>query len=435
MEYNRSHLTHSDEATFKILQAGGLRGYCASPQSIRGLVCIGAWGRSGSGLMSSMVDGHPEIVQIYPQHSLIAAYLEVLSALDSFKRVEDLVNAIVARFERVQHHPWTWTSLTADRAGRFSEILAHYIASNASSGSLTRRDVFLFVHAAFAYAMEVEPETESPLIIWQSHANDFAMRQQIRSDFPEVRFLVMARYPARARDSAFLAFAEALPKAFPDNTEHYFHQYPFFVSMQNLLHMNEMGRQMFPGEEIVAIRFEDLHMRTKETMACLADWLRVRWDDRLLESTLRGVKWGKFSMYPSYGEKYQVGTRSLTRQDFYTRGQSRIDLYKYGVYQEEFFKSWRYEVPRRSSIAKYLAMNVLCYWPVRLQWRTLRDFLREPRGRQRMDILRTFFQEHLKFANEFREFYRRNVRGDTKPAVPLAQVCDVRWPGSAGRAQ
>ena len=376
-----------------------------------------------------MFDSHPQIVQIYPQHGLNAAYLHVLPDIADLESVEDVVNAALRCFARVDGHSESWTSLTEERAGVFSEVLAHHLFLQRTSRTLTRRSVFLAIHAAFAFAMDCLPKTDCPLVVWQSHANDFQLRRQIRKDFPEARFIVMARYPPRARDSALLAFSEAMPSAFPEAKGSFWHMDQFGVSLITLIHMAEMGRTMSDDEDIIAVRFEDLHMHTRQTMQWLAQWLGIEWDESLLQSTLRGVGWGKHSMYPAYGVRFNVGTRTLSYEDFYTRGQSRIDLIKYGAYQREFADAWAYDTSPTSPAITFLAMNVLCYWPTELQWRTLRTLMRHRGGRSRIEIFREFLKKHAELAKEFRSEYRRQRRKSGQyRVIGKAPVSDRRWP-------
>lgn len=429
---DRSRLVYIDNATYQLLrnEPSSFHRYVLAPLNIRGIVCIGCWGRSGSGLMSSMVDNHPELVQIYPQHSLIAANTEVLSEIGKAASIADAVNAIVACFAHVNGHPaeWRWTSLAEDRAGIFSEVLAHLLQAMSKDGHLTRRNAFLAIHAAYAQAMDCLPRTDTPFVVWQSHANDFAVRREIRGYFPEARFLVMGRYPPRARDSALVAFSEVLPQSLPEAYGHFFHSDPFHVSMQNLVFMREMGRQMYPGEDIVAVRFEDLHMRTRETMEWLGRWIGVAWHDSFLESTVRGVfGWGKASMY---GSRFNIGTRTLSWEDYCTKAQSFIDLVKYRAYQDEFMEAWGYKAIPMPRIARFVALKILCYWPVRLQWRVLRKLLWRPAHLSRTKIIAEFFKRHRELAKEFRAGYACACKGNCEfPVVEKASVNDIKWPG------
>jgi hypothetical protein len=433
MDLDRSRLKYTDDATNILLQnsARSLHGYVAFPQNIKGIVCIGHWGRSGSGLMSSMLDNHPELIQIYPHHSLLAVYTEVLPRVEHSESVEDIVNEILERFAHVDGHPVYWTSLAEERAGIFSEVLSHHLNSQRKIGALTRRSVFLAVHAAYAFAMNCQPATNIPLIIWHSHSNNFELRRQIRNDFPEVRFIVMVRYPPRARDSSLLAFYEALPRAFPNARTLISHHSPFSISLMNLLVMGEMGRKTSNTEDIVAVRFEDLHMRTRQTMEWISHWIGIDWNESLLRSTLRGAPWGKHSMYPVYGSRYNTGTRTLSYEDYYTKSQSRIDLIKYRAYQNEFMNTWSYNAFPLFKTTRFCALNIFCYWPTRLQWRALRNFLRNPGARSRAAIISEFFHEHWKLAKEFRaEFIRKRKAIGIGAVISKAPISEVKWPGS-----
>lgn len=329
-------------------------------------VAVCAWGRSGSFLLQSYLDGHDDVVSLplFGSTHIYQAYTEF---------------GALSIWEKLIAYP-TYSQLKVDRAdgfleGGFAIAAADYYAAvhalYASYGSRptewldVRRRFFQFVHAAYALASGQRPANSQPLMVYAQHALSDELAARFVEDFPEARFVLTIRDPISSLDSWFEMRVDIQNWAMSHRSEvaaPYFDAAVTAVSdllTWDLAHQNVVARTR-------AVRFEDLHLAPELTMRRLADWLGIAYRPCLLESTFNGVP---YAFQARGGGATWVGANpsNAVRR---TKNLNRLDrVLMYALLQEQF-RTWEYRNrlgDRRRSVRLGI-VALLCVVPMRIEW-------------------------------------------------------------------
>lgn len=298
--------------------SAGAGGPLHRPEQADRIVAVGLWGRSGSYLLSNLLDGHPQTLALPPHSShwiahFIALFLVrveegafaegsllapfVTAFCDGFPNLfSDTQEARAADYIRLgPSGEWPAGVPRAAFEIQFRDALAGL----AERGTLTPRTLFAAIHTAYAAAcgMTVEPD---PVIVWQAHNV-----QNYHWDFYErllgpMQLLLTVRDPVRTYDSWLSATLEHLPCP------------PTTITAPRLfldyLRLTGHGCPVTAEKNIRAVRFEDMHNRTEAVLRAVAGWIGIRWDPVLLETTSDGK-----TVWFKTGTRQVTGTRPIPR--------------------------------------------------------------------------------------------------------------------------
>ena len=259
------------------------------PAAITRVVAICFYGRSGSFLLHSLLDNHPDVVAV-PPFLLLQSFYPFWDTFGGLP-VDELVTAFIE-----QHQPWF--SATALREGPqaplfgpegkddisvdatvFGAALRRHLRDGEEPATTTRRRFFQAIQVAYQDALGRRLRSTDPLVVFSLHTPSAEYARLLSEDFPDVRFIHVVREPV----SAFGAHLVHHLYEFP--------QPPFENFPARMLEML-LGSDRYLVEargSSAAVRFEDLHMDPEATMRRLASWLDLAWDPELLHTTYNGV--------------------------------------------------------------------------------------------------------------------------------------------------
>ena len=243
------------------------------------VVAVLSWGRSGSLLLSSYLDGHEDVL--------------MLPELGGEK--------LYSFFEYYQSLPWS-DKLLAYAAfepnnprffeGNFAISPARYYAAVQAiiecCGKWTpeflqsRRAFFLFVHIAYTLALGRRPASSHPFIVYAQHARDDEAARRLVEDFPQAKFIHTIRDPLSSCDANFHYFLGTVTKDFPRTYTLTPYWAVFFLTDKDRPHFGMESRTR-------TVRFEDLQRETAQTIRDLSDWLGLSYQATLLDSTFNGI--------------------------------------------------------------------------------------------------------------------------------------------------
>lgn len=116
------------------------------------------------------------------------------------------------------------------------------------------------------------------------------------------------------------------------------------------------------------IRFEDIHNRTECVMRSLAEWLGIRWNEKLLESTIDGEPyWGVKGGCSHYLKSHTIpprealvtGTREFDETKINLRYLGTLDRWRLAVFCDGAIQSWGYDGVR---IKSAILRKMLSQW-------------------------------------------------------------------------
>jgi len=217
----------------------------------------------------------------------------------------------------------------------FPIVAEHYYASVAAIFDVygdfppqlleTRRAFFQFLHVAYSLALGRRPASSHPLMVYAQHWRNNVLARCFVEDFPQARFLHTVRDPIAAFDRSFEWWSKESNDACA-------------WVIQNLTKDDQPHLGM--ESRTRAIRFEDLHNNTAETISQLVDWLGLPHHVALLSSTFNGI--------PYVVERAGInwsGPRpeQAVRSSRYIASTDQALLF--ALFYENFF-AWNYSCPR-----------------------------------------------------------------------------------------
>ena len=264
------------------------------PEKITALV---HFGRSGTGLLHSLIDGHPEVSTLpsiyfseFFDHSIwekiiaggwegmadrFALTYEVLFDASSTIKVASKDSKTINNIG--QKEGMTTVGLGRDEVlsvdkNIFIKELKQLMNCYEQLDQLT---FFKLVH--FAYEITLENSMEKNNIFYHIHnPNTYAQFNFLRLA-PNTNWLVMVREPLQSCESW-------LSKKFQEND--------YEIIAQKIFQMLfEVDHAIYKNQNSIGVRLEDLKEHPKKTIQALCGWMGIKEEDSLYQMTVQGKKW------------------------------------------------------------------------------------------------------------------------------------------------
>lgn len=293
------------------------------------VVAIVMWGRSGSLLLSSYLDGHEDVMML-PELCGQRLY-------EFFERYQSLPwrDRLIAYAALEPEHPQFFEgafAISPDQYYAAVQAILEFHGKLPPEFLESRRAFFIFVHIAYNLALGRRPASSHPLMVYAQHEWDNLVAGNLVEDFPEAKFVHTIRDPISSCDGVFHYLFGTLVERFPRT----YTQAPY-SALRCLINKDRPHLGM--ESRTRTIRFEDLHCDTADTMRDLSDWLGLAYQVTLLDSTFNGIPWVVTRDGKAWSgqrlEQVQRHSWDLSRKD---RGLLFAVLY-------ENFADWNYPCP------------------------------------------------------------------------------------------
>jgi hypothetical protein len=322
------------------------------------------WGRSGSLLLSSYLDGHEDVL-LLPE-----TYGQKLYEFFERHRSLPLRDKLLAYPALEPEYPKFFEGPFAISSTQYYAAVRAIVESygNWPADFLeSRRAFFLFVHIAYNMALGRRPATGNPLIVYSQHVWDDVAAKNLVDDFPQAKFIHTIRDPISSCDGVFHFHFSHVEKHIPAQA--------FLPMVPYLAVYCVMNKDCpHPGMEsrTRTIRFEDLHRDAAETIRDLSDWLGIERRASLLDSTFNGIPYvvardGNAWSGPRL-EQVQRRSSNLSRKD-----QALLFASMY-----ENFADWNYACPRLfgNRLVRFLVFISLFLLPTKMEIKAMRAVFR-----------------------------------------------------------
>jgi tetratricopeptide (TPR) repeat protein len=299
-----------------------LTGPETSSKLSKNIVALFHFGRSGTGLFHSLIDGHPEI------SSLPSIYLRGFFNSGVWNRIaragwqglpERFAHDFAVLFDASSPKPTPGMlyevssslgikegmanvgegrnevlSVDQDKfcAAAYSLIQAH---DKIDAGTF-----FLIVHAAYEIALGAS-ERKNTVFYHIHNPDDFAIVNFLRYK-PTARLVIMVREPLQCCESW-------LRSTFADNN--YKDMVHRIITM-----LFSLDQVAFRTQDSIGVRLEDLKNRPEDTMQAFCNWIGIKEAPSLYEMTAQGNKWWGDPASPDFSDNEAMppfGKSSITR--------------------------------------------------------------------------------------------------------------------------
>jgi len=316
----------------------------------KGILTIGAYGRAGSGLLLSLLDGHPNCIGF--QDTILSGYQNWWDTVNDHSGqylMNDWLDLYQVIFDPRFIHPTrvppaagndfgNFSNMIGNRQSetkdiyvpkeRFSRCLSHLVRRNEGE---TASSFFKKLHWALSYALD-KPLMRDTIIVHGAtngspHRFDF-----MRSGFRNVWNILMVRDPVIGNYARIKLLIES-------NDGKAKEQFVRVIRMMQDYYLSQIGWE----ECTRAVRHEDLKHLPHKTLEKIIEWIGIPWDDSLLQSTFLGKKW-YFSQSRFHMKPFDTEAISSTR---YTHLFTPFDRYRIAVCFRKLYAAWGYEMPEK----------------------------------------------------------------------------------------
>lgn len=324
------------DALFRAEQSQDLRGVVAEKieelrhydiEAMDRVAAILSWGRSGSLLLASYIDGHDDVLML-PE---LCGWL-LYQFFDHYPSLPLRDKLLAYPAFQPEYTPFFTGNFAISSAQYYAAVQAIIEVSAKWSPEFleSRRAFFLFVHIAYNLALGRRSASSRPFIVYAQHVFNNELAREFVEDFPQAKFVHTVRDPISSCDGIFQHHLQ-----FVENHIH-------LPCMAILLLTATAGDQPHLGMEsrTRTIRFEDQHCDLAETMRGLSDWLGLPYQAALLDSTFNGIPYVVASGGKAWSgpRREQVQRRSINI--------SRKDQALLFALCYENFEEWNYPCPR-----------------------------------------------------------------------------------------
>jgi len=289
------------------------------------VVALLAYGRSGTGFLHSLVDGHPQITtlpgvymkgffgsDVWPRLTAggikeiglrFAALYEVLfdaanpqPVPGNPNRPDDFRVGVSEGFTTMGEDGKQ--SLKLDRA----VFLGHLDELMEECGRFHQGDFFRMIHVAFEKTTGREGSRAGgqDVIFYHIHnPNPYELLNFLKY-FPDAKLLMTVREPLQNLEAL-------IPSG--DSSANYTSLYGHVLEMLHLFSRTEFGLCDSAG-----IHLEDLKNETGETLRRLSTWIGVEPSDTMGQSTMQGLKWWGEPGGATHGGRDQFDKSAITRK-------------------------------------------------------------------------------------------------------------------------
>ena len=323
------------------------------PKDLTTIVAVFTSGRSGTSLISSLLDGHP-LVSATPDEVLMGFYVfwEAFGDLESEALIEAFIDQFATLFNgaELSKNPKSmechgdlvgFTTMGENRDQTLSADVDVFRSSMREilppEKTVMRRLFLQVLHVAYADAIGHRLEKGAVISIGL-HTPSRPVVIALTDDFNDARLLHMVRDPIQTLGSHFHIFMTDIERL--KRIKNLSPRIPLKVIRARFLSgCPALENVKFQSR---AVRLEDLHRAPKKTMSAICGWLGIPWDDALLHSTFNGLKfWNdKISAHQTSGFNEKIIGQ---KHEAYI---PRFDRFRYTVIFARRFQAFDYFLSR-----------------------------------------------------------------------------------------
>ena len=262
------------------------------------MVALVHFGRSGTGLMHSLIDGHPEVSTLpsiyFSEYFDRSTWEKIISAgwdgmVDRFIEIYDVL------FDATSSVPVTSRSTTliynigvkegmANLGAERNEVLGvdrKIFRSELTSllNCYEEMDAFiLFKLVHVAYDRAINDHNSKSLIFYHIHNPEVYAQLNFTRFNPDTNWVMMVREPIQSCESWI---RQKLPK------KNYFAVATVIIQM-----LFEIDNVVYRDKNCVGVRLEDLKKnKPRKTIPAICKWMGISENEQLYEMTAQGKKW------------------------------------------------------------------------------------------------------------------------------------------------
>ena len=266
-------------------------------------------GRSGTGLLHSLIDGHPQISTLpsiyfseYFDHSawekIIAGgwnemadrFIEIYEVLFDASSSKPIQSKSKISIKNIGHR--MGMTRVGDEGNETLKVDKKMFRSELNRlmscyDELNNAIFFELVHAA--YDKSINDVNEKSQIFYHIHNPDTYAHLNFLRMVPDAQRIIMVREPIQSCESW-------IRNRFNEDDYN-------SCAVRILFMLFEINNDIYERQETIGLRLEDLKDHPKQTIAALCKWMAIEETDSLYEMTAQGKKWWGDPASPDYSKE------------------------------------------------------------------------------------------------------------------------------------
>lgn len=309
------------------------------------VLCVQNYGCSGSLLFQSLLDGHPEVIGM---PTLYARELLYCYEKHHHEPVSELVDGVINEFPYwFEVHPvnksWGACNLgPSDNEAAIVDRIEFKKALSQRWGVCDEMNLRVFLNGIFLAYNDVKSRKypEDAWLLFPIHSMPHHLAKMLCDAYAEVKFLYTIRDPRQNLPSLM------------NHISKYDVWRPLsllecgYEQIVNDVMIHGGGYEVYgykphfeDSQDIVSrgIRLEDLHLKTPLVMEAICQWLKIQWNDSLLDSTFDGLSWHN---RPESIRQTGTGTKTITQK--YAEVSTPFDEQRYSILSRSILNFYEY---------------------------------------------------------------------------------------------
>lgn len=318
-------------------------------------------GRSGSYLIQSLFDSHPEISMFPGVHNYYDLGLEKYQSVEEIardfaKRNLQFFDSQSSYFNSPDCVQPIHYQIDSDR------FIAEYAKLLKTAGNINNRNAWIMAHLAYSIVIGQKPESIK-YIFFHLHIYSAEIVQSLLSDFPGLYFLASTRDPREE----WSGYIRQIKSRFGTVKIHDKFLSWLKLSVRNRRHLPVLHDKCRVGHMRI-LDLARLHLRQGKAVGELANWLNIKVVPQLIESTFVGQQWmGNGSERKSISGLQVERAKSTYREN---AGKFEVELIEYFYWG--ILRSLNYP-PSIERLTKFQAYSKVLLKREGIAWTKLQD--------------------------------------------------------------
>lgn len=314
------------------------------------VIAVQNYALSGTSLMHSLLDGHPQIMSTLMLQDY-GGYYYLWEEIKNNPTPENAFHIFRNRFYgffNADYGDPTFKEMGEMQNERLEvseqEFYRHFQEYFKSHDYISRKQFIVGIFVAYNLCHN-RSFSDDAFICFPIHSQPKIYAQYLTEDFKEVFFLHMIREPvqnagAMTKYIVMMDYKTAIFKGLLDSSAsiilsklatHHTSDIELYQTSPYFADRSDEGSFI----QSRYIRLEDLHLQPKETLQKICNWLKIEWNDCLMDSTFMGKKWynrvgflrvsgfnkkiieQKYDQYFNWFDRYRLKLLSKNEQEYF----------------------------------------------------------------------------------------------------------------------
>ena len=283
----------------------------------------------------SLLDSHPELIvfscqlrfHVFWERSFVAKHGGDINPSDFIEEFNGhYIRKLISKYDYAERKDQLGINKDESFRINLDELKRHFLGL-ISAREVTRRNCLVAIYVAYSLCMGENIEQKKMFI---HHVQRRRYLGEVLADFPDSKFIYVARDPR----SAYVSGVENWPKFEPKADHPAFHIY---ILDRNLQDAEPLMRA---GVDLRVIRIEDLH--DEEMLHVISDWLGIDYDSCMKASTFAGLLNNGDRPQPNLVAHDENGHSTFLHDNGWQNILSRLDLFLFGYLLHDRLKWYGY---------------------------------------------------------------------------------------------